>query len=71
MVRKKERVRKISPRMESRMKAIQEMLMTQYPAGVEMPSNIAGNEREIFVREFLSKIFPPHYYIPMCRFLSS
>ncbi len=46
------------PIIESRMEAMQSVLMAVYRAGTKIPSNVAGREREVFVRTYLKEIFP-------------
>lgn len=43
-----------------RLTAIQQALMAQHTAGHQLPSAMAGSERETFLREFLQKVFPAH-----------
>jgi len=44
-----------------RLEGIRKTLVAQGLAGRTLPSASKGDERETFVREFLSKVFPPHY----------
>lgn len=46
------------PVIEARMKAIQSVVMATYHAGVGLPANVAGREREIFIRSYLRELFP-------------
>jgi hypothetical protein len=44
-----------------RLEGIRRTLVEQWRAGQTLPSAAKGDERETFIREFLSKVFPPHY----------
>lgn len=46
------------PIIESRMKAIQEILNAVYAGGGDLPSNVSGREREVFLNAYLSQLFP-------------
>lgn len=45
----------------ARLEAIRKVLVAQGAAAKTMPSASKGEEREAFVREFLEKVFPPHF----------
>jgi len=45
----------------TRLEAIRASLLATYAGGVGLPSTVIGAEREAFVREFVSKVFPPQY----------
>jgi hypothetical protein len=44
-----------------RLEGIRRVLVEQGRAGRSMSSATKGRERELFVNEFLSKVFPPHF----------
>jgi hypothetical protein len=43
-----------------RLSAIQQVLLAHRSGSIGLPSAVAGAEREMFLREFLEKIFPAH-----------
>ncbi len=45
----------------SRIKAIRASLPAIYAGGECLPNAVIGAEREAFVREFVSRVFPPQY----------
>ena len=47
--------------LEDRLNAIKKIAFAHYEAGVELSSHSKGREREVFVSEFLSKVFPNGY----------
>ena len=49
---------KPNPHLLQRLSAIQQSLMAQRAGAIGLPSAVAGNERETFLREFLQKVFP-------------
>jgi hypothetical protein len=51
----------MNPSLFSRLEGIQEILMAHHSAGRKFPSATKGNEREVLVREFLSKVLPPPF----------
>jgi hypothetical protein len=44
--------------LRKRLDGIRQILMAHRDAGASLPSGVAGSEREILVREFLSQVFP-------------
>jgi hypothetical protein len=44
----------------NRITAIQQALMAQYQGGVAMANAAKGSERELFLREYLQKVFPSY-----------
>lgn len=51
---------KVIGTLASRMSGIQGSLMAQYEGGMSMASAAKGSEREVFLREYLQKVFPAH-----------
>ena len=51
---------KVIGTLASRMSGIQGSLMAQYEGGMSMASAAKGSEREVFLREYLPKVFPAH-----------
>jgi hypothetical protein len=49
-----------NPHLLQRLTAIQQSLMAQRAGAIGLPSAVAGNERETFLRDFLQKVFPAH-----------
>jgi len=49
-----------NPYLLQRLTAIQQSLMAQRAGAIGLPSAVAGNERETFLRDFLQKVFPAH-----------
>jgi hypothetical protein len=49
-----------NPHLIQRLTAIQQSLMAQRAGAIGLPSAVAGNERETFLRDFLQKVFPAH-----------
>ena len=47
--------------LKQRLEAIGKSAQAHYEAGISMSNNTIGSEREVFVKEFLSKIFPNGY----------
>jgi len=45
---------------ETRIKGLIEILNNSYEAGNHLSSATKGNERELFIGEFLSKVYPPY-----------
>jgi hypothetical protein len=45
----------------SRLKGIREIMMAHHAAGSLLPSAAKGAEREVLIREFLAKVFPPPF----------
>lgn len=43
-----------------RLTAIQQVLLAHRSGSINLPSAVAGAERETFLREFLEKVFPSH-----------
>ncbi|NOX82898.1 MAG: hypothetical protein GXP06_07910 [Alphaproteobacteria bacterium] len=48
-------------KIESRLEGMQKLLLAQFEAGSQMSSATKGEERELFVKSFLSQVFPPHF----------
>ena len=48
------------PLLKSRLEAIRASLLATYSGGAGLPNNVIGPEREAFVQEFLTKVFPAH-----------
>lgn len=48
------------PLLKSRLEAIRNSLLATYQGGDGLPNNMIGAEREVFVQEFLAKVFPPN-----------
>lgn len=46
--------------LKGRLEAIRSAFMALYNGGVGMPKASNGTDRELFVSEFLAKVFPPH-----------
>jgi len=44
-----------------RLEGIRQVLMAYHRAGLPMPDATKGTEREILIREFLERVFPPPY----------
>jgi hypothetical protein len=44
-----------------RLAALQKILMAHYEGGSNLPNAVKGDEREVFIREFLSKMFPNQF----------
>lgn len=51
----------MNPFLAHRLKAIRSSLLATYAGGEGFPNAVIGAEREAFIREFISKVFPPHY----------
>lgn len=47
--------------LKQRLEAIQKIAQAHYEAGIAMSNSTVGSEREVFVKEVLSKIFPNAY----------
>ena len=47
--------------LEERLKGIRKILKAHYDAGLSLPAAAKGAEREVLVKEFLSKVFPAPY----------
>lgn len=45
----------------ARLGGIQAALMAHHQGGAGLPNAMIGNEREVFISEFLQKVFPPHH----------
>jgi hypothetical protein len=45
--------------LRARLQGIRTILMAHHSAGSQLPSAAKGSEREVLVREFLAKVFPP------------
>lgn len=50
-----------NPYVEARLNGLHQGLIAGYEAGLGMSSATKGTERELFVKSFLSQVFPPHY----------
>ncbi len=48
------------PLLQERLNAIRDAFMAHYKGGGGLPKESNGNDREFFVDNFLSKVFPPH-----------
>jgi hypothetical protein len=51
----------MNPFLVNRLRAIRSSLLATYAGGEGLPNAVIGVEREAFIREFISKVFPPHY----------
>lgn len=51
----------MNPFLANRLNAIRSSLLATYAGGEGLPNAVIGVEREAFIREFISKVFPPHY----------
>jgi hypothetical protein len=51
----------MNPKLKQRLEALLKIAQAHYEAGRSMSNNTIGTEREIFVKELLSKIFPNSY----------
>lgn len=51
----------MNPFLARRLNAIRSSLLATYAGGEGLPNAVIGAEREAFIREFISKVFPPHY----------
>ena len=47
--------------LKQRLESIQKIAQAHYEAGIAMSNSTIGSEREVFVKEILSKIFPNAY----------
>lgn len=50
-----------NPHLNKRLEGILSTLLSSYEAGTSMSSSSKGAERELFVNNFLSEVFPTHY----------
>lgn len=51
----------MNEQLKKRLRGIQDGLMAHHQATSSLPTAAIGNEREVLVREFLEKVFPPPY----------
>lgn len=49
-----------NPHLAQRLAAIQQAMLAHRAGAIGLPSAVAGQERETFVREFLQQVFPAH-----------
>ena len=54
-----------------RLEGIRSILMAHHMAGSKLPSAVKGGEREVLVREFLAKVFPPVFRFGMGSIVDS